>query len=174
MVIGFFHRCKLVNCKTILSFRLLTLNILFICFVILLRLLSSGIEPNPGPTCTGLRLCHVNIRSLSRSKVNAIQCHLADIYDIITVSETHLHNGVSNDVVSLPGFHEILRKDRPDLGGGVAVYVKENLVYKRLPAFEQPNLEILWLQLNTIEGKVIVGTAYRPPDRAGGPSPLQF
>ena len=174
IVIGLFHCCKLVTSSTTLSFRLLTLNMFFLCFVVVQLLLSSGIEPNPGPSCTGLKLCHVNIRSLSRSKVKAIQCHLASIYDIITISETHLQNSVSNDVVNIPGFHDIIRKDRPEMGGGVAVYIRENISYKRLVVYEQQNLEVLWIQINTIEGKIVLGTIYRPPDKPGGPPPLQF
>ena len=39
----------------------------------------------------------------------AIQTSLADLYDIITISESHLRQGIGNDVFTIPGFHEILR-----------------------------------------------------------------
>ena len=98
----------------------------------LLLIMCGDIELNPGPKMKFLNFCHVNIRSLSRSKLLALQTHLANFYDVITLSETHLHPGLPKDVFNLKGFHEIIRKDRPGLGGGVAVYVKENIAFKRI------------------------------------------
>lgn len=138
-------------------------------------LLASGdIELNPGPGCTALKVCHVNIRSLSRSKLRAIQCDLVHLFDIITLSETHLHSGIPNDVFQLNGYHDIIRRDRGELGGGVAIYIKDSLKYKRMVEFERPDLEAIWVQLNTLEGKVLLSSLYRPPDKAGGPPPAEF
>ena len=77
--------------------------VLYICYIVLLvivlcLLLSNDIELNPGPTCKALNICHVNIRSLSRSKLTAIQCSLSNAFDLITISETHLHAGLPNDL----------------------------------------------------------------------------
>ena len=66
----------------------------------------------------------------------------------------------------LQGFHDIIRKDRTDgQGGGVAVYVRENIAYKRLFNFEVAGVEAVWLSIQTIEGKISV-CCYRPPNRA--------
>ena len=172
IVIGVFNSLKIVKSEFSISINLLTLNSMFICFVIMMLLLCSGrLELNPGPVirdmiCRNLNMCHINIRSLSRSKVKAIQCQLSHIYDIITLSETHLYQGVTDDLFELPGFHTIVRKDRPNLGGGVAIYLKENLGFKRLFKYERADLEILWVQLNTVEGKLVLGSVYRPPGAA--------
>ena len=156
-----------------------SIPVLYICYIVLLvivlcLLLSNDIELNPGPICKALNICHVNIRSLSQSKLTAIQCSLSDAFDLITISETHLHAGLPNDLFELKGFHRIIRRDRVGLGGGVAVYVKENIKYQRIVAFERPGLEAIWLQINTIEGKILVGCIYRPPDKVDGPSGVQF
>ena len=99
---------------------------------VMLLLLAGDIKENPGPVkCRSLSMCHVNIRSLSRSKLLAIQTSVADLYDIITISESHLHQGIGNDVLTISGFHEILRKDRDGNGGGVAMYIRDNIAYKR-------------------------------------------
>ena len=37
-------------------------------------------------------------------------------------------------------------------GGGVAVYVTENIAYKRLYTFEVAGVEAIWLSIQTIEG----------------------
>ena len=177
IVIGMFNRYKIVTSNFSITLNLLTLNCMFLCFVSMMLLLCSGnVEINPGPVaqnrvCSNLKVCHVNIRSLSRSKVKAIQCQLSHIFDVITMSETHLHQGVTDDLFELPGFHTILRKDRANLGGGVGIYLKENLGYKRLLKYERADLEILWVQLNTVEGKLVLGSVYRPP---GGALSNQF
>ena len=73
-----------------------------------------------------------------------------------------------NDTFKLQGFHDIIRKDRTDgQGGGVAVYVRENIAYKRLFNFEVAGVEAIWLSIHTIEGKILVCCCYRPPNRAG-------
>ena len=40
--------------------------------------------------------------------------------------------------------------------------------------FREQNRVKIWLQINTIEGKTLVECIYRPPDKADGPSGLQF
>ena len=135
--------------------------------ILLLLILSGDVHPNPGPSinhkCCHLNICHSNIRSLSRAKLLAIQTTLKNAFDIITLSETHLMPNVSNDVFKLQGYHDIIRKDRGALGGGVAIYVKENLYYKRLYEYERDNIEAIWIQINSKQGKFLICSVYRPP-----------
>ena len=42
----------------------------------------------------------------------AIKMSLAEVCDIITISETHLHAGIPDDFFDLTGFHNIIRNDR--------------------------------------------------------------
>ena len=147
---------------------MLTVNALFLLCVLSILLLCSGnVELNPGPGVVNfykkLSMCHINIRSLSRSKLLAIKTSLSDTYDVITLSETHLHPGVTNDLFILPGYHEIIRKDRTGQGGGVAIFIKENVIFKRIFELESASIEALWLQVNTIQGKVLICCCYRPP-----------
>ena len=144
--------------------------------IFLILAISNDIELNPGPAdvVKSLNACHVNIRSLSRAKLRAIQCSLANIYDVITVSETHLHPGLPDNAFALSGYHDIIRKDRNAQGGGVAIYIKNTICFKRLYQIETDDLEAIWVQLNTIEGKIALCCTYRPPDKAGGPPPMQF
>lgn len=148
-------------------------NLLLICSMPVLfdyrrlYILRSGdIELHPGPVAKtkSLSVCHVNIRSLSRSKLLAIQSSLCNTYDIITLSETHLHAGVCNDVFQLKGFQDIVRRDRDGAGGGVAIYVRENIAYKRLYEFEHPGIEAIWICVHTVQGKILVCSCYRPPN----------
>jgi hypothetical protein len=165
MVIGHFNICKLVISKCGFSVSLLSVNVVFFALVALILITIAGdIELNPGPDigrfCKRISICHVNIRSLSWSKLHAIQTSLSNVYDIITLSETHLHAGISDDVFKLKGYQDIIRKDRPTKGGGVAIYLKENISYRRIFKYERNSLEAIWLQINTIEGKVLVCCCY--------------
>ena len=175
MTIGIFNKAKIIVVKTGMVINLLKINMIFLCLIVTLLMLKCGdVEVNPGPPNKTLSMCHINIRSLSVAKLRAIECNLSKLFDVITLSETHLHPNVTSDAMKLPGFHEILRKDRVGQGGGVAIYVKENLAYKRMFNYERVDMEAIWIQLNTIEGKILVCSAYRPPDKAGGPAPFVF
>ena len=142
--------------------------LLTLLFTSLLLLLCGDIHINPGPNsvCTALQICHVNVRSLSRSKLLAIQQSLAAVYDVITVSETHLHQGVCNDLFKLNGFHDIIRRDRGANGGGIAIFVKEHIHYKRIFKYENTDLESMWISIKTLQGKILICCCYRPPDKS--------
>jgi exonuclease III len=73
----------------------------------------------------------------------ALKTSLATIYDIITISETHIHAGVPNNVFDLKDYHDTLRKDRGARGGGVAIYIKEEISYRRIFKYETPKLEAI-------------------------------
>ena len=165
IVIGYFNRCKFITSSSSVVISRFITNIFAILFLTGIYLLLAGdVESNPGPPkCKNLRICHVNIRSLSRSKLLAIKTSLVELYDIITISETHLHAGVPNSVFHIEGFHDIIRNDRGELGGGVAVFVKNTIYYKRVFKYEKPNIEAIWLQINSLEGKVLICACYRPP-----------
>ena len=84
-------------------------------------------------------------------------------FDIMTFSETHLNPHQNSDHLKLDGFHEIIRRDRGREGGGVAVFLRETLGFKRRTDLEIDGLEAIWLQLQTVEGKILLCICYRPP-----------
>jgi len=111
-----------------------------------------------------LNVCHVNIRGLNESKLACIKASLCETYDVITISETFLSENHTTVDLSLPGYYDIIRKDRPTFGGGVAVYVKSNISYSRKVEFECDGLESIWLAINTCDGQILLCTVYRPPN----------
>ena len=146
--IGNFNRCRFVLTCTSISIQLTTLRLFIV--LLLLLILCGDVEVNPGPTITrqlkNLNICHANVRSLTRGKLADIKTSLAETFDIITLSETHLNVGIPNEVIFLEGFHEILRKDRVGLGGGIAIFIKDNLTYKRKLKYEFIDTETMWIQ----------------------------
>ena len=167
--IGLFNSMKFVRYGFSIKctgFSLICLLILLIITILLVR--SGNVELNPGPpslpNIKSLKICHANIRGLNNSKLRSIQTSLSDKFDIITLSETFLNASTSNTDLQLPGFHSIIRRDRQTMGGGVAVYIKETIAFKRVIESECPNLEQIWLQLYTKEGKIMICNVYRPPN----------
>ena len=111
----------------------------------------------------GLTMCHVNIRGLNDNSLAAIKANLSGVYDIITLSETFLSANTGNVSLDIPGYHEVIRKDRPTFGGGVALYIQSNLSYVRRIEYERTDLESIWVSVNTCDGQVLLCTVYRPP-----------
>jgi len=165
--IGLNNMLKMVTVYHSLSLNMCLVLMPSILIILLLLFISGTVELNPGPPVTrklkNLTACHINIRSLTLSKLRAIKTDISTQHDIITISETFLNENSTTDL-SLPGFHKIIRKDRQRFGGGVAVYVKENITFKRKCQYENDNLEAIWIELNTIEGKILICTIYRPPN----------
>ena len=162
--IGLFNNIKFVRCQCNIKCVFLPM-LLLLLLVISILLIRAGVEQNPGPTTTKvkhLNVCHLNIRGLNASKLRAIETSLCT-YDIITMSETFLSAATSNVHLTLHGYNEVLRRDRPTFGGGLAIYIKDSLSYKRLIDLDDINVEQMWLQVNTLQGKIMICVAYRPP-----------
>jgi hypothetical protein len=66
----------------------------------------------------------LNIRS-ARNKLDFLN-NFTDEFDIIAVTETHLHPNISNNDIEIDSFsNHIIRKDRNNAGGGLLIYFKD-------------------------------------------------
>ena len=162
--IGLFNCVKFKVGTSTLCIRTSSLLILILFLTKLLLLLCQDVEMNPGPTkLKQLSICHLNIRGLSDIKLRDIKTSLSNKYDIITLSETFLSNNSSN-LLDISGFHPILRRDRDTFGGGVAMFINENIVFKRQINLDSPFIENMWVEVSTKTGKLFICTLYRPPN----------
>ena len=111
-------------------------------------LLSCGdICPQPGPSTShnqasqecyllhtkkrGLVISHLNIRSLigKLDNLKLLMKNSTKNVDILTLSETWLNNNIDDSEVNIPGY-SIVRRDRQGaMGGGVAIYFRDNLPF---------------------------------------------
>ena len=98
----------------------------------------------------GLKIIHQNIRVLQTNFVllqNLVQN--AD-FDIVTLSETHLINAGFDDINNLyeiPNYTFIKRNREHGQGGGVAIYIKNNLKWERHFGLEVSSVESICLQI---------------------------
>ena len=179
-------KCNIFKERNISLFTDPITQIAFILFVIKILLILGGIELNPGPlnydehsissddSSIGSSLCemfstsvsflHLNVQSLV-PKLDLIIAEYED-FDILSFTETWLNNNSSDDSIELLNYQKAFRKDRNDgrVGGGVVVYVKENIHAYRRDDLEPHNIEVIWIQLKIMEKKVLYGTFYITPN----------
>ena len=65
--------------------------------------------------------------------------------DVFAIAETWLSNDISDAELFIPGYH-IFRQDRDRHGGGVAVYIRDNLPAMLLTP-STPNLELILVKV---------------------------
>ena len=156
----------------VLSLTTLSMRLVFILIVhSIIILLAGDIHTNPGPpnnpcNTSDLSVIHINCRSL-RNKIDIISCEIG-AYDIVTMSETWLDDDVSDNDISIEGFQKPIRKDL--LGqtyphGGVAIYVKDNLICKERPDLDIPGLEAVWIETKLGQETFLIGSFYRQPSQ---------
>ena len=121
----------------------------------------------------GLKCVHQNIRNLLNKldEIRYIINTLKSRIHLILFTETWLNSSVLDEEVSIPGY-TIFRKDRGSKGGGVIVYVRDNLSVIRRSDLERPDVEGLWLEITLPKSRsFLFGTFYRPPSSSKHTNP---
>ena len=93
--------------------------------------------------------------------------------DIFGLCETFLSESVDNDILNLDGY-TFERKDRHEIntasankGGGVLIYLSNNLNYIRRKDIESPDIESIWVEIMLRNSKsFLVCSVYKPPSSA--------
>lgn len=114
----------------------------------------------------GLKIGHLNIQGLV-SKLDELTLLLwSNKIDIFGITESKLNEKHPTSSFAIKGFHEPFRKDRTlNKGGGILIYVKENVNCKRRSDLESDDLEHIWLEINQTNSKpFLLSILYRPPD----------
>ena len=75
--------------------------------------------------------------------------------DIVTISETWLHDGDYNENLHLPGFNPPIRLDRNG-HGGVAIYVKSDMICKTRHDLHVDGLEGIWIETYVEKNTLLV------------------
>ena len=117
--------------------------------------------------CRGLKVAHINIRSLRRTFSELVTVLKFHRFDIMFVSETFL-NVDTNDHDMEIDTYTLIRKDRQRHGGGLIAYISDNMQFELLDTtalfcpieeFECISVNIKLQQSNTINFSCL----YRPP-----------
>lgn len=114
----------------------------------------------------GLKVLHQNVRGL------LINFHLVQKFfathehiDIMGVTEVHTTKDVSDRLFDIPNYSFISKPRIKGKGGGVGIYVREVLDWKRRLEFENESTECLWIEIFFKNTKsFLVSIYYRPPN----------
>ena len=123
----------------------------------------------PGPSYSSkslnqnLSFVHYNVQSIV-NKLDILHAELLD-FDILAFTETWLSQAVSMNNLMLQSYNIPERKDRTgDPHGGVIVYVKNGIFYKRREDLEIMGLECLWIEVINPRRQILFGLFYRAPN----------
>ena len=112
----------------------------------------------------GIHFIHSKVRSLL-PKIADIRLFLARTKTtVFAASETWLDSTVSDNEIHIPGFN-VIRSDRNRNGGGVALFIRENVAFNPRPDIAVDGLEATWVELLPPKTKgILVCCIYRPPN----------
>ena len=158
-------------------------------WLVIFLLCSGDVHPNPGPSSSSyssttissssssmsstvfnsltlnqnLSFVHYNVQSIL-PKIDLLHAELIE-FDILAFSETWLHPDIDTDNLLLEQYQVPERKDRnADNHGGVIIYIKEGIHYKRRADLEVRDLENIWIEVANNHKRILFGLFYRPPN----------
>lgn len=119
----------------------------------------------------GLNIGHLNVQGMCGKDL----CKFSEIKAILTVnkhlhimglSETKLKGHKLSKLFHVEGYQPPFRKDNlSNGGGGIMVYVRNNIIAKRREDLEINDISCVWLEITQGKGKsFLIGNLYRPPD----------
>ena len=91
---------------------------------------------------------------------------IGDKIDVLTVAETKLDSSFPSSQFRIKGFKPPIRLDINKSSGGLLVYIKENLLCKKIEDFGIPNdIQTIPIELNIRKQKWLLLPIYRSPSQ---------
>ena len=106
-------------------------------------------------------LATLNINSL-RNKLSSLDI-VSNNIDVMIIEETKLDASFPDGQFIVPGYKQPYRRDRDCNGGGVIVYIREDIPSKKLDSFKLDDIEGQFFELNLRKSKWLMFAAYKPP-----------
>ena len=105
---------------------------------------------------------HININSI-RNKFEPLVRLIDNSIDVLMVSETKLDNSFPDSQFLIEGFSTPYRLDRTAKGGGILLYVREDIPSKTLKGIKvDESFEGFFIELNLRSKKWLLGCSYNP------------
>ena len=110
-----------------------------------------------------LVLVHLNINSLS-AKFDQLKLLIGKNIDILVLTETKIDNSFPSAQFRIEGFSMPFRLDRNRFGGGVLIYVREDMPCKQLTKHKlRDDIEGIFVEINLRKVKWLLFGCYHPP-----------
>ncbi len=88
---------------------------------------------------------------------------IQDKLDILLISETKLDDTFPSSNFNIPGFSNPVRRDRSRYGGGILLYIREDIPFKLLSSVTLPdNVECFFVEIKFRKIKWLLGNFYNP------------
>ena len=111
-------------------------------------------------------IAHLNINSFPNKKDDLISIINGKI-DILVITETKLDETFTNAQVTIAGYSQPYRLDRDRHGGGVLIFVREDIPSRKLSKHTFPtDIEALYIEINLRKTKFLLIGTYHPPNQA--------
>ena len=112
---------------------------------------------------SSISFLHLNIQSLV-PKLDLITAEYTD-FDMLSFSESWLNHSHKDESLKLSNYQTPFRKDRgPNKsGGGVILYVKDNINVSRRDDLDFDDLEGIWVQIKINGKQILFGIFYITP-----------
>ena len=107
----------------------------------------------------------LNINSI-RNKFDQLKLAVINNIDVLVITETKLDETFSTANFMIDGFSKPYRRDRTINGGGILIYVRENIPSKQLNDHHLPgDIEGIFVELNFRKSKWLIFGSYHPPNQ---------
>ena len=109
---------------------------------------------------------HWNINSiLKEGRIDELLLNVKTLNaQVLVLTESKLDCTIPNNLISLPGFHEPLRRDRNRFGGGCLIYISQKLTFKQQYQIQSDFYENISVDIRVDNKTYSVNCLYRPPD----------
>ena len=105
---------------------------------------------------------HININFL-QNKFESLVSLVKGNVDILMVSETKIDESFPLNQFLIEGYCTPFRRDRDFRGGGIIIYIREDIICKELKSHNMPkNVEGIFLELNLRKSKWLLMGGYNP------------
>ena len=127
--------------------------------------LSDSLKNLKIKNSNGLALGNLNINTIN-NKFDQLQHIIKNNVDVLVVTEMKLDSSFPNGQFSINGFARPLRRDRNKNGGGVMIFVKDDIPTKEIKInFLPSDIECLFIEMNIRKTKWLIVGCYHPPSQ---------
>ena len=101
------------------------------------------------------------------NKIDGLRILVQDKIDILVITETKLDSTFTSSQFLINGFHMPYRFDRNRNGGGILIYISEELASKQLFKHTFDNaIEGIFIEVNLRKCKWLIFGTYHPPSQS--------
>ena len=112
----------------------------------------------------GFKIASLNVNSLLKHIDEIRHVLLSAPFDLFAINESKIDELIPDNEISIPGYN-LIRKDRNRAGGGVVLYIRENIPFSNREYLVPSSLEMVCAGINRPHSKsFLVCTWYRPPN----------